>query len=30
MHSPLSERPVNNAVERQIGLLKAAFEREAR
>ena len=30
MHSPLPERPVNNAVERQIGLLKAAFEREAR
>src|SRR3954468_938997 len=30
MHSPASERPVNNAVERQIGLLKAAFEREAR
>jgi regulator of CtrA degradation len=30
MHSPGPERPVNNAVERQIGLLKAAFEREAR
>jgi regulator of CtrA degradation len=30
MHSPLPELPVNNAVERQIGLLKAAFEREAR
>jgi len=30
MHSPLPERPLNNAVERQIGLLKAAFEREAR
>src|SRR3954471_22373810 len=30
MHSPLPEYPVNNAVERQIGLLKAAFEREAR
>ena len=30
MHSPLPERPVNNAVERQIGLLRAAFEREAR
>ena len=30
MHSPLPERAVNNAVERQIGLLKAAFEREAR
>ena len=30
MHSPLPELPMNNAVERQIGLLKAAFEREAR
>jgi len=30
MHSPPAERPVNNAVERQIGLLKEAFEREAR
>src|SRR5215216_6536872 len=30
MHSPVSERPQNNAVERQLGLLKAAFEREAR
>jgi regulator of CtrA degradation len=30
MHSPVTERPQNNAVERQLGLLKAAFEREAR
>ena len=30
MHSPVAERPANNAVERQIGLLRAAFEREAR
>src|SRR6476661_2659338 len=30
MHSPLPEYPMSNAVERQIGLLKAAFEREAR
>jgi len=30
MHSPINERPQNNAVERQLGLLKAAFEREAR
>src|SRR5256885_13704429 len=30
MHSPASERPQSNAVERQLGLLKAAFEREAR
>ena len=30
MHSPLPDLPMSNAVERQIGLLKAAFEREAR
>ena len=30
MHSPIAERAQNNAVERQLGLLKAAFEREAR
>ena len=30
MHNPAPERPANNAVERQLGLLKAAFEREAR
>jgi len=30
IHTPIAERPVNNAVERQLGLLKAAFEREAR
>jgi hypothetical protein len=31
MHKPPGERPPqNNAVERQLGLLKAAFEREAR
>jgi regulator of CtrA degradation len=30
MHSPVPERSVNNAVEHQLGLLKAAFEREAR
>jgi len=30
MHSPAAERPQSNAVERQLGLLKAAFEREAR
>jgi len=30
MHKPVSEVPQNNAVERQLGLLKAAFEREAR
>src|SRR5881396_113049 len=30
IHSPVTERPQNNAVERQLGLLKAAFEREAR
>ena len=30
MHSPVGERVQNNAVERQIGLLRAAFEREAR
>ena len=30
MHNPLSERPQNNPVERKLGLLKAAFEREAR
>ena len=30
MHSPVAERVQNNAVERQLGLLKAAFEREAR
>ena len=30
MHTPAPERPANNAVERQLGLLKAAFEREAR
>jgi regulator of CtrA degradation len=30
MHSTAAERPPNNAVERQLGLLKAAFEREAR
>src|SRR6266513_1975318 len=30
MHNPAGDRPQNNAVERQLGLLKAAFEREAR
>lgn len=30
MHTSAAERPANNAVERQLGLLKAAFEREAR
>ena len=30
MHKPAGEAPQNNAVERQLGLLKAAFEREAR
>jgi regulator of CtrA degradation len=30
MHSPVSESVPNNAVERQLGLLRAAFEREAR
>jgi regulator of CtrA degradation len=31
MHSPVAERPPqNNAVERQLGLLRAAFERDAR
>jgi len=30
IHSPVTERPQNNPVERQLGLLKAAFEREAR
>ena len=30
MHSTSGDRPQNNAVERQLGLLKAAFEREAR
>jgi regulator of CtrA degradation len=30
MHSTAPERPANNAVERQLGLLRAAFEREAR
>src|SRR6266704_901948 len=30
IHSPATERPQNNPVERQLGLLKAAFEREAR
>ena len=30
MHNPAGERPQSNAVERQLGLLKAAFEREAR
>jgi len=30
IHSPTTERPQNNPVERQLGLLKAAFEREAR
>src|SRR5256886_13365982 len=30
MHSPVAERVQNNAVERQLGLLRAAFEREAR
>jgi regulator of CtrA degradation len=30
MHKPASEIPQSNAVERQLGLLKAAFEREAR
>src|SRR5882724_1921244 len=30
IHSPANERPQNNPVERQLGLLKAAFEREAR
>ena len=30
MHSPVGERAQNNAVERQIGLLRAAFERDAR
>ena len=30
MHNRGDDRPQNNAVERQLGLLKAAFEREAR
>ena len=30
MHNRAEDRPQNNAVERQLGLLKAAFEREAR
>ena len=30
MHKSADDRPQNNAVERQLGLLKAAFEREAR
>jgi regulator of CtrA degradation len=30
IHSPATERPQNNPVERQLGLLKAAFERVAR
>ena len=30
MHAPIAERAQNNAVERQLGLLRAAFEREAR
>ena len=30
MHNRADERPQNNAVERKLGLLKAAFEREAR
>ena len=30
MHKPASDLPQSNAVERQLGLLKAAFEREAR
>jgi len=30
MHNLAGARPHNNAVERQLGLLKAAFEREAR
>jgi regulator of CtrA degradation len=30
MHNRPDDRPQNNAVERQLGLLKAAFEREAR
>src|SRR2546421_2201720 len=30
MHNPAGDQPQNNAVERQLGLLKAAFEREAR
>ena len=30
MHNRADDRPQNNAVERQLGLLKAAFEREAR
>jgi len=30
IHSPATERPQSNPVERQLGLLKAAFEREAR
>jgi regulator of CtrA degradation len=30
MHSPVAESVQNNAVERQLGLLRAAFEREAR
>jgi regulator of CtrA degradation len=30
IHSTVTERPQNNPVERQLGLLKAAFEREAR
>ena len=30
MHNAIGDRPQNNAVERQLGLLKAAFEREAR
>ena len=29
MHSPVAERAQNNAVERQLGLLKAAFEQDA-
>ena len=30
MHSPAPQRATSNAVERQLGLLRAAFEREAR
>jgi regulator of CtrA degradation len=30
MHSPVADRAQNNAVERQLGLLRAAFERQAR
>jgi regulator of CtrA degradation len=30
MHSPVADRAQNNAVERQLGLLRAAFERQVR